>query len=324
MIWGYWLELYLGSHCVARGLRPTTIGAYRDALRQFRAWIEMRSPGLAPGLVKARDVLDYLQHLRSERDNGDSAINRTVVILRSFYTAIAAMGHLDPRDNPMAGFPRIRATPRKLPVTLSAAQVERLLDAPPTDTILGLRDRAILALLYGTGIRASECASLRQGDVDLMERTIRVLGKGGRERVLPLNDLVVDTLTVYIRARGPALPSAPVFRSRFGRALTRGAIFERVRAYGLRAHIGKPLSPHRLRHTCATHLVREGVNLVTIRDLLGHRLITSTQIYLHVSAEDLRYAADRHPIKDLLATVEHMIPRARLPFQHTPGLRRHR
>lgn len=323
MIWGYWLELYLGSHCVARGLSSSTISAYRDTLRQFRAWTETRSPGPSPAQVKARDVLDYLQYLRTERDNGDSAINRTVVVLRGFYTAIAAMGHLEPRDNPMAGFPRVRATPRKLPTTLSAEQVARLIAAPPTDTILGLRDRALLALLYATGIRASECATLTQGNVDFIERTIRVLGKGRRERVVPLNEMVVATLTAYVQARGSALRNAPFFVSRFGRALTRGAIYERVRAYGLRAHIGLPLSPHLLRHTFATHLVRAGINLVTIRDLLGHRLITSTQIYLHVSAEDLRLAADRHPIKDLLGTVEHMIPRARLPFQHVAGLRRY-
>jgi integrase/recombinase XerD len=323
MIWGYWLELYLGTHCVARGLSPLTIAAYRDALKQFRCWLEARGPELAPGAVRARDVLDYLQYLRTERNNGDAAINRVVVVLRSFYTAIAAMGYLEPRDNPLVGFPRIRATPRKLPVTLSPDQVARLLARPPTDTILGIRDRALLALLYATGIRASECATLKQGQVDFEERTIRVRGKGGRERVIPLNELAADALIVYVQARGPALPTAPFFRSRFGRALTRGALFERVRTYGRRAHIGKPLSPHRLRHTFATHLVRAGVNLVTIRDLLGHRLITSTQIYLHVSAHDLRQAADRHPIKDLLGTIEHLLPNTKLPFQHVAGLRRY-
>ncbi|MEZ5514881.1 MAG: tyrosine-type recombinase/integrase [Steroidobacteraceae bacterium] len=252
MMWGYWLALYLGTHCVARGLRASTIAAYRDTLTQFQRWHDARGSGGDPSAVTARQVLDYLQYLRTERDNGDAAINRTVVVLRSFYTAIAAMGHLDPRANPLAGFPRIRATPRKLPVTLSVEQVERLLARPPTDTILGLRDRALLVLLYGTGIRASECAGLRQGHVDLTERTIQVRGKGGRERVVPLNDQVVAALAVYCQARGPALPTAPFFRSRFGRALTRGAIFERVRTYGLRAHLGKPLlaastAPH-LRH----------------------------------------------------------------------------
>ena len=109
--------------------------------------------------MSARDVLEYLQHLREVRGNGDSAVNRALVVLRSFYRAIVAMGHLEPRANPLAGFPSIKAVPRKLPTSLAAEQVSRLLAAAQVDTVLGLRDRALLALLYGTGIRASECAA---------------------------------------------------------------------------------------------------------------------------------------------------------------------
>jgi site-specific recombinase XerD len=225
------------------------------------------------------------------------------------------MGHLEPNANPLLGFPSIKAVPRKLPVSLGADQVSRLLVHPRTDTVIGLRDRALLSLLYGTGIRATECATLRNGQVDFTSLTITVRGKGGHERTLPLNPQLADVLRVYAHARGPALPTAPFFRSRFGRALSRGAIYERVRTWGQRSRVGVPLSPHRLRHTFATHLVRAGVGLVTIRDLLGHRQITSTQIYLHVTAEDLRHAAARHPIGQLLATVEHLLPAAGMPFQ---------
>jgi site-specific recombinase XerD len=250
-----------------------------------------------------------------DRGNGDAAVNRQLTVLRSFYRAIVAMGHLEPAANPMAGFPRIKAVPRKLPVSLDAEQVSRLLAQPASDTVIGLRDRAVLALLYGTGIRASECATLRSGQVDLVRLTITVLGKGGHERAIPLNPQLAEVLRHYVHARGPALPTAPFFRSRFGRSLSRGSIYERVRTWGQRSRVGITLSPHRLRHTFATHLVRAGVGIVTIRDLLGHRLITSTQIYLHVTAEDLRHAAARHPIGQLLATVEHLLPSAKLPFQ---------
>ncbi|NJO12119.1 MAG: tyrosine-type recombinase/integrase [Gammaproteobacteria bacterium] len=173
----------------------------------------------------------------------------------------------------------------------------------------------MLALLYGTGIRASECATVRCGQVDLVRLTITVHGKGGHERSIPLNPQLAEVLRTYAHARGAVLPTAPFFRSRFGGALTRGAIYERVRTWGQRSRLGIPLSPHRLRHTFATHLVRAGVGLVTIRDLLGHRQITSTQIYLHVTAEDLRHAAACHPIGALLATVEHLLPATALPFQ---------
>ena len=120
---------------------------------------------------------------------------------------------------------------------------------------------------------------------------------------------------------GPALPRAPFFRSRRGNGLSRGALYERVRTWGQRAKIPKRVSPHRLRHTFATHLVRAGVNLVTLRDLLGHRQISSTQLYLHVTAEDLRAAADKHPIGKLVDTVEHLLADVTLPFQYAPRRR---
>jgi integrase/recombinase XerD len=219
----------------------------------------------------------------------------------------------------LAHFPRIKARPRKLPTVLSAEEVQRLLDEPPRDTILGLRDRAILTLLYGTGIRASECAHLREEDVDLDDGSIRVTGKGGHQRTLPLNDSVVQSLKVYRQARGPAGAEEAFFRSRSKRGMSRNAIYDRVRRSSRKAGIHKRVSPHRLRHTFATHLVKAGVNLVTIRDLLGHRLITSTQIYLHVTAEDLREAADAHPIRRLAPRVEDLLPNVKLPFQPPPG-----
>jgi site-specific recombinase XerD len=315
MKWSYWISLYIRTHCVARGLRPQTLAAYEDALRQFSEWIRVSRADRPPDSVTARDVLEYLQHLRNDRGNGDSAVNRAVTVLRRFYQAIVAMGHLDHQANPLVGFPSIKAVPRKLPVFLAPDQVSRLLSEPKTDTIIGIRDRALLALLYGTGIRATECASLRCGQVDLTRLAITVCGKGGHERSIPLNPQLAEVLQLYADARGLALPTAPFFRSRFGRSLSRGAVYERVRTWGQRSRVGIPLCPHRMRHTFATHLVRAGVGLVTIRDLLGHRQITSTQIYLHVTAEDLRSAAALHPIGSLLSTVSHLLPAGRLPFQ---------
>jgi len=315
MKWSYWIDLYIRTHCVARGLRPLTLAAYEDALKQFHEWMKVTQQDRAPDQVTARDILAYLQYLRDVRGNGDSAVNRAVVVLRRFYGAIVAMGYLEPAATPLAGFPSIKAVPRKLPVALSSEQVGKLLAEPRPDTVIGLRDRALLALLYGTGIRASECASLRCCHVDLIELTITVRGKGGHERVIPLNPALAEVLRTYAEARGCVLPTAPFFRSRFGRLLSRSSVYERVRTWGRRSRIGIALSPHRMRHTFATHLVRAGVGLVTIRDLLGHRLITSTQIYLHVTADDLRAAVIRHPIGRLLDTVRHLIAPGPLPFQ---------
>jgi site-specific recombinase XerD len=315
MKWSFWIELYIRTHCVARGLRPLSLAAYEKTLKQFHAWVRVTRADCAPDQITAADVLAYVQYLRDVRDNGDSAVNRVVVVLRRFYCAMVAMGHLDHNANPLAVFPSIKAVPRKLPVALSSDQISRLLSEPKPDTVIGLRDRALLALLYGTGIRASECASLRNGHVDLKQLTITVQGKGGHERVIPLNPQLAEVLHAYLQARGSALANAPFFRSRFGRPLSRGGVYERVRTWGQRSRVGIPLSPHRMRHTFATHLVRAGVGLVTIRDLLGHRLITSTQIYLHVTADDLRAAAARHPISRLLHTVKHLLAPGPLPFQ---------
>ncbi len=248
MKWSYWISLYIRTHCVARGLRPLTLAAYEDALKQFSEWVRASHSDHSPDQVTARDVLEYLQHLRQDRGNGDSAVNRALVVLRSFYRAMVAMGHLDHKANPLSGFPSIKAVPRKLPVSLAPEQVSRLLAEPKSDTVIGLRDRALLALLYGTGIRASECASLRSGQVDLTRLTITVQGKGGHERAIPLNPQLAEVLRAYVHARGLALPTAPFFKSRFGRPLSRGAVYERVRTWGQRSRLGIPLCPHRMRH----------------------------------------------------------------------------
>jgi site-specific recombinase XerD len=135
---------------------------------------------------------------------------------------------------------------------------------------------------------------------------------------VPLNSTVVEALAVYRRARGATTPRQPFFRSRSGRAMSRGAVYERVRTQAWRAGIQKVVSPHRLRHTFATHLVQLDTRLVTIRDLLGHRCITSTQIYLHVTAKDLAEAMDRHPIRHLVEVVDHLLPDVKLPLQRAP------
>jgi site-specific recombinase XerD len=300
---------------VARGLRALTIKAYEATLKGFRQYALLTWPERGPDELSACDILQYLEHLRKERHNGASALNRQATVLRNFYRAIVAMGHVEPRLNPMAYFPKMKPAARKLPSTLDREEVSRLLDQPDSDTILGLRDRAVLTLLYGTGIRASECAGLTEKDIDWQENMIRVLGKGGHERTIPLNDEVVHVLRQYRLARGAVKSHEPFFRSREGGALSRNAVYERVRRAAQKARIQKRVSPHRLRHTFATHLVQEGVGLVTLRDLLGHKQITSTQIYIHLTAKDLRHAAEKHPVGKLIKRMEDLLPNLKLPFQ---------
>lgn len=323
MTWSYWIELYTTTHGTARGLLPSTLAAYRRVLEQFRAYVREHLGDAPPDRIHARDVLGYVEHLRTLRRNGDASVQRTVVILKNFYRAIVAMGELEPGRNPLAHFPKVKAPSRKLPVVLDERELRPLLAAPEADTVLGLRDRALLQLLYGTGIRASECAGLRESDVDLAQRTVTVTGKGGHQRTVPLNDAVTGALDAYRQVRGVGPPQAPFFRSRRRRPISRQLVYQRVQTYARRARIGRRISPHRLRHTFATHLMRAGVGLVTLRDLLGHRQITSTQLYLHVTAQDLREAAEKHPIARLVETVARFLPDVKVPFQHVtpPHLR---
>lgn len=319
MKWDHWLRLYLEKHCTARGLMPRTIAAYEATLRGFEGYVRFRLPGRGPDELSARDILDYVEYLRRERRNGPAAVNRQATILKNFYRAAVAMAQLAPDANPMAHFPKIKAAPTKLPVFLTEDETRSLLAQPQADTVLGLRDRALLTLLYGTGIRATECATLLDEDANLLDCTIRVVGKGGHQRVIPLNPAVVRVLRRYREVRGKVMPSTPFFRSRNGKGMSRNAIYERVRTAARRARIAKRVSPHRLRHTFATHLVKHGVQLVTIRDLLGHHCISSTQIYLHTTADDLRKAASAHPVERLVAQLPNLLPNVKVPFQWHPG-----
>ena len=319
MKWELWLNLFLERHCTARGLSPKTIAAYSATLAGFRGWVQFRLSDKGPDELTAKDILEYVDYLRRERRNGASAVNRQVTILKNLFRAVVAMGHLEPDRNPLAHFPRIKGAPVKLPVFLSEDEVRQLLAQPRSSTVLGLRDRALLTVLYGTGIRATEAATMRECDVDLRDNTIRVVGKGGNERVVPLNPEVTRTLQQYRAVRGAVTPAATFFRSRSGAHMSRGAIYERVRTAAQKARIDRRVSPHRLRHTFATHLVKRGVQLVTIRDLLGHRSIASTQIYLHTTADDLRYAAQRHPVEGLVARIHDLLPNVKLPMQWLPG-----
>jgi site-specific recombinase XerD len=316
MKWEYWLKQFLETHCTARGLRSNTIAAYRDTLICFWGFIRVHCKDKEPDELKAVHILDYVNYLRQVRDNGPSAINRQVTVIKNFYRAMVAMELLSFECNPMACFPRIKAAPRKLPTWLSQEEMEKLMRHPRTDTVMGVRDRALIITLYGTGIRASECAGLCECDIDFGNKTIQVTGKGGHQRVIPLNPEVIAALQDYRQARGPLSPDQGFFQSRNGNAMTRNGIYERIRSHGRKSGIEKRLSPHRLRHTFATHLVKEGVDLLTISKLLGHRNMSSTQIYLHLTVEDLRDAADRHPVSRLIEKLEDFLPNLTLPFQY--------
>jgi len=322
--WDLWIDLYTETWCTGRNLAPKTIVAYRHVLRQFQAWVIDHHHAIEPTDLTTRIVLNYVTYLRKKRGNGDSAVMRSIVVLKNFFRAMIAFGHLEPRENPMAMFPAMRRSEEKLPTWLNEDETRRLLFAPGRETVLNLRDRAILWLLYATGIRASECATLREEHVDLTAQTVRVMGKGRRERVVSFNYRAAEAMKVYRKARGFAEPCEPFFLKKGGGGINRKIIYDRVKKYARKAKITKRVSPHTLRHTCATHLVQSDVNIVTIRDILGHRQLTSTQVYLHTTAHEMKQVMEDHPIARLAPSVESLIEGVRLPIDHPPKRPKHR
>ena len=278
------------------GLAAASLASYR---RDLAAWAEWLGRNAHKGLLAAEraDVERYLAD-RFRAKARTSSISRALSSLRRFYRLHAAQGTIAADPTLRVRAPKL---PRRLPKSLSELQVEALLDAPDCDTALGLRDRAMLETLYATGLRVSELVGLRLSQVSFDMGVVRVLGKGGKERLVPLGEIAVDWLKRYLEAVRPALMeggrSDAVFVTARRGPLTRQAFWQLVKRYALRAGIAaSKLSPHTLRHAFATHLLNHGADLRVVQLLLGHSDITTTTIYTHVARERLKQLhAQHHP-----------------------------
>ena len=276
------------------GLASTSLASYRRDLAGFAAWLEPQ----ARTLLDARrpDVEAYLAHQYRKKAKATS-VARRLSALRRFYALQLQQGAV--RADPTA---RIRAPklPRRLPKNLTEAQVEALLGAPDTETALGLRDRAMLETLYATGLRVSELVGLKLGAVSLDMGVVRVLGKGSKERLVPLGEEAIDWLKRYLATVRPALAgvrSDAMFVTARKGPLTRQAFWLLLKRHAVTAGIpAASLSPHVLRHAFATHLLNHGADLRVVQLLLGHADITTTTIYTHVARERLKQLhAQHHP-----------------------------
>ncbi|MBT8116544.1 MAG: site-specific tyrosine recombinase XerD [Gammaproteobacteria bacterium] len=275
-----------------RGLSDNTLAAYRNDLGGLAGWLVRQDRGLLT--ARREDLLAYL----SQRV-ADGARPRTTARLlssmRRFYRYQVREGCL--RDDPSVRIdtPRIG---RPLPDSLSEQEVEELLDAPDPGALLGLRDRAMLELLYACGLRVSELVGLTRGQLNLNQGVVRLLGKGGKERLVPLGEEALDWLARYLQEGRPALATQQddghIFLSRRGTGMTRQAFWYRLREYAVKTGISKPLSPHTLRHAFATHLLNHGADLRVVQMLLGHSDLSTTQIYTHVARERLKDLHTKH------------------------------
>ena len=275
------------------GLAPNTLAAYRRDLCGLSNWLIPRGATLA----SAREV-DLAQYFADKHATTlASTANRRLAVLRRFYRW--AM-----RDGRVAQDPTLRLKsarkPPRFPKSLSEDQVEALLRAPDTDTALGLRDRAMLELLYATGLRVSELVGLTLPQLSLTEGLVRVLGKGGKERIVPLGEEARSWIERYLKnARGPILGrrvADALFVTQRAHSMSRQMFWILIKRYTVRAAIDAPLSPHGLRHAFATHLLNHGADLRVVQLLLGHADISTTQIYTHVARARLKALhAQHHP-----------------------------
>lgn len=287
------LPTYLDHLRVERGLSPRSVSAYATDLTAFGRWLA----GERREAVAARrtDLARYLRALRGRGLSARSAF-RALSALRGFYAY--AQRYLSLGDDPTADL----ATPRlglSLPRALEEREIESLLQAPDPSTPLGLRDRAMLELMYASGLRVSEMVSLPRERVDLDSGILRVSGKGGRERLVPFGRSAAEWLRRYLESSRPALDeqgAASLFLSIRGGAMTRQRFWQLIAGYGRKAGIRRNLTPHVLRHSFATHLLEHGADLRALQMMLGHADIATTQIYTKVSRGQLRRVYDRfHP-----------------------------
>ncbi|NTV09305.1 MAG: site-specific tyrosine recombinase XerD [Zoogloea sp.] len=288
------LDAFCDMLWLEHGLSKNTISAYRSDLALFSAWLA--KCGVALEQAALGDLQAYLADF--SRRSKPASQRRLLSAWRRFYRHLVAAGqrqddpslHLDP-PLPSERFPK----------TLTERQVENLLDAPDTDTPLGLRDRAMLEVLYATGLRVSELVGLKLFEVSLAEGLVRVFGKGAKERLVPLGELALDWLTRYLKEARPILlagrASDEMFVSIRGRGMSRQMFWRHIKHHSQTAGMDPTrISPHTLRHAFATHLLNHGADLRVVQMLLGHADISTTQIYTHIARERLKSLhAIHHP-----------------------------
>lgn len=286
------IRAFLSYLRVEKGLADNTLKAYRRDIRKFAAFIEKRKRAL--GEISRDDIVDFLGTLFREQLDSRS-VARHLVTIRNFFRFALMEGAVqsDPAMNIES--PRVR---RSLPQHLSLEEVDRLLSLPCTQTILGLRDKAMIEVLYSTGLRVSELCGLRVGDLHMETGCLRCIGKGNKERLVPVGRAALAVVREYMRKSRPKLlrggGSPYLFLNRFGRPLTRIGLWKILSAYGRRAHLSLRLKPHVLRHSFATHLLDRGADLRSVQMMLGHADISTTQIYTHVVEERLRQVYRSH------------------------------
>lgn len=286
------IQAFLDQLWLEDGLSAHTLAAYGTDLRQLATHLAAR--GVALDAASEADLYDFMA---ADAALGARTRARRLSSVRRYYRYLLREGRIGADPSARVSAPRLG---RALPKALSEADVEALLEAPRVVTELGLRDRAMLEMLYATGLRVSELVGLELAQVNPRQGVVRILGKGRKERLVPLGEEALAWLQRYLREARPLLcagrDTRAVFPTRRGDAMTRQAFWYLIKRYAVRAGIRTTLSPHTLRHAFATHLLNHGADLRVVQMLLGHSSVSTTQIYTHVATARLKALhAAHHP-----------------------------
>jgi len=286
------IDLFLEHLVVERGLAQNSLEAYRRDLARYSAHLTARG-----SQVTSLDRAEVPRYLLALREAGLSprSVARHLSAIRQFHRFLVREGHAS--EDPTSHLESPRPW-RRLPTVLSIDEVDRLLAPGQPTTSQGLRDRAMLEVLYASGLRVSELVGLRLADLNLAGGILRVLGKGNKERLVPMGDTAVESLRIYLADGRPKLErrraSLLLFLGRHGRGLTRQMFWQLLKRYARAAGITKPVTPHTLRHSFATHLLERGADLRSVQLMLGHADIGTTQIYTHLTRAHLKAIYDKH------------------------------
>lgn len=280
------VEDYLDYILVERGLSKNTSGAYSADLHKFVYYLDSKNLNLKK--IKRKNIDGFILHLKHEGLKPVS-IYRVIAAIKSFYKYLASHGYLNKNPVKIVRFPKLW---EKIPDVLSLQEIEGLLNKPKRRGVLNLRDKAILELMYATGMRVSEVVKLRISDLDLNLGILRCQGKGKKERILPLGKGACKAISKYLQESRPKLKKSnsvsELFLSRLGESISRQSVWKIIKKYAKKCNIDKNVTPHTIRHSFATHLLERGADLRIVQELLGHSDISTTQVYTHMEKDRLK------------------------------------
>lgn len=287
------IRYFLNYLAVERGLAQNTIISYALDLKQFKSFCERRQVSKA-GEIARNLVLNYILELKKS-GRSSATIARHMAALKAFCRFLVDEQVLG--SDPMANL-ESPGLPKKLPGVLAQEEVQKLLEQPRVGNPGGLRDKAMLELMYATGMRVSELLTLDLDQVDCEHGYVRCLGKGSKERIIPVGSVARNFLTEYLRWGRAKIKAnkgeKALFLNMRGKRLTRQGFWKIIKKYALKAGIAREITPHTLRHSFATHLLENGADLRSLQEMLGHADITTTQIYTHLTETKLRETYDKH------------------------------